>query len=62
MGLTRGREVHVHGIGRLVVLDRMHQRKRNQIDIFMDSYEEAMEFGVQELTISWNDDLQRDNG
>jgi 3D (Asp-Asp-Asp) domain-containing protein len=55
-GLTRGKEVHVEGIGKVVVLDRMHHRKRNQIDLYMENYEDAVEFGVKELTISWTED------
>ncbi len=55
-GLTRGKEVHIEGIGKVVVLDRMHHRKRNQIDLYMESYEDAVEFGVQELTISWTEE------
>lgn len=53
IGLTRGKEVHIEGHGKVVVLDRMHYRKRNQIDILMTSYEDAIEFGVQERVISW---------
>ncbi len=55
-GLTRGKEVHIEGIGKVVVMDRMHYRKRNQIDLYMESYKEAVEFGVKELTISWTED------
>ncbi len=54
LGLTRGQEVHIEGHGKMIVLDRMHRRKRNQIDIFMETYEDAIEFGVQQLVISWN--------
>ncbi len=54
MGLNRGQEVFVEGIGKFVVLDRMHRRKTNQIDIFMEKYEDAIRFGVQEVVISWN--------
>ena len=54
LGLTRGQEVHIEGYGKMIVLDRMHKRKRNQIDIFMEKYEDAIEFGVQELVIRWN--------
>jgi len=32
-GLTRGKEVLIEGIGKVVVMDRMHYRKRNQIDL-----------------------------
>ena len=53
LGLTRGQEVLVEGLGKRVVMDRMHRRKKNQIDIFMDSHENAVNFGVQELVISW---------
>jgi len=60
IGLTRGKEVHVEGIGKLVVLDRMHRRKTNQIDIFMETYDEAIRFGVQELKISWITDRGND--
>ena len=55
-GLTRGKEVHIEGIGKVVVLDRMHYRKRNQIDLYMENYKDAVEFGVKELTISWTED------
>ena len=55
-GLTRGKEVHIEGIGKVVVLDRMHYRKRNQIDLYMEKYEDAVEFGVKELTISWTEE------
>jgi 3D (Asp-Asp-Asp) domain-containing protein len=55
MGLTRGKEVHVEGIGWLTVLDRMHQRKSKQIDIFMKDREEAVQFGNQKVTILWHE-------
>lgn len=55
-GLTRGKEVHIEGIGKVVVMDRMHHRKRNQIDLYMERYEDAVEFGVKELTISWTEE------
>ena len=55
-GLTRGKEVHIEGIGMVVVMDRMHHRKRNQIDLYMEKHKDAVEFGVKELTISWTED------
>jgi 3D (Asp-Asp-Asp) domain-containing protein len=58
MGLTRGKEVHVEGIGWLTVLDRMHQRKSNQIDIFMENYEDAVLFGTQRVTLRWEERVQ----
>ena len=61
-GLTRGREVDIQGFGKMVVLDRMHKRKKNQIDIYMEKYEDAIEFGVQELKITWNLDEKEEKG
>lgn len=55
IGLTRGKEVHVQGLGKMIVMDRMHHRKRNQIDLYMDKYEDAVQFGVQDLTIYWTE-------
>ena len=55
-GLTRGKEVHIEGIGDVVVMDRMHHRKRNQIDLYMENYEDAVDFGVKELIISWTEE------
>ncbi len=57
-GLTRGKEVYIEGIGKMVVMDRMNRRKRNQIDLYMEKYEDAVRFGVKELTISWTEDTQ----
>ena len=56
LGLTRGKEVYVKGYGKKVVKDRMHYRKRNQIDLFMEEYDDAIQFGVRELEISWEAD------
>lgn len=55
-GLTRGKEVHIEGIGNVIVMDRMNRRKRNQIDLYMERYEDAVEFGVKELSITWTED------
>jgi 3D (Asp-Asp-Asp) domain-containing protein len=57
IGLTRGKIVFVEGLGRFTVLDRMHERKRRQIDIFMGNNREARKFGVQRLTIRWQEPL-----
>ena len=57
-GLTRGKEVYIEGIGKVVVMDRMNRRKRNQIDLYMEKYEDAVRFGVKELTISWTEESQ----
>ncbi len=53
IGLTRGKEVHIEGIGKRIVLDRMNKRKRNQIDLYMERYEDAVKFGVREVKITW---------
>lgn len=58
VGLTRGKEVHIEGIGKRVVMDRMHSRKKNQIDLYMERYEDAVQFGVQELSITWTEEGQ----
>ncbi len=58
LGLTRGKEVYVKGYGKKVVMDRMHRRKRNQIDLFMEEYDDAMQFGIRELEISWEEDAR----
>lgn len=34
-----------------VVEDRMHQRKTNNIDVWMDSKEKALKFGIAQATI-----------
>ena len=34
----------------------MNHRKRNQIDLYMERYEDAVRFGVKELTISWTEE------
>jgi 3D (Asp-Asp-Asp) domain-containing protein len=53
LGLTRGTKVHIEGIGTRIVLDRMHRRKKNQIDIYMEDYNDAVNFGIKKVTISW---------
>ena len=58
VGLTRGMEVHIEGIGKRIVMDRMHSRKKNQIDLYMERYEDAVRFGVKDLTITWTEDGQ----
>ena len=55
-GLTRGKKVFVDGYGEFEVLDRMHKRKKNQIDIFMMEYKDAIQFGVKEVKITWREE------
>jgi len=56
-GLTRGTSITVddgNKVRKLVVKDRMHRRKRNQIDIYMKTSKAAKAFGRQFVTIYWN--------
>jgi len=53
LGLTRGTEVQIEGVGKRTVMDRMDARKRNQIDLFMEELDDATLFGVRELVINW---------
>jgi 3D (Asp-Asp-Asp) domain-containing protein len=53
LGLTRGQEVYIEGLGKLVVLDRTNSNRKNQIDIYMESYTQAVSFGVQDVEIRW---------
>lgn len=57
LGITRYKKIYIEGMGIKIVKDRMHYRKRNQIDIYMDSLKKAKEFGVQKLDIYWVDIL-----
>ncbi len=45
--LRFGDKINVHGIGTFEFQDRMHKRKRRQIDIFMKSTKRALQFGVK---------------
>ena len=42
-----GDKVYVNGIGVFEFQDRMHKRKKRQIDIFMKSTKNALKFGVK---------------
>jgi len=54
-GLERGTKVRVEGFEmEFVVLDRMHRRWSNKVDIYMGTDEKAARaFGTRELRISW---------
>jgi 3D (Asp-Asp-Asp) domain-containing protein len=54
-GLTRGTIVRVEGFDQeFVVLDRMHRRWSNKIDIYMgNDVQAARDFGERKLRISW---------
>ncbi len=44
-GLEFGDRITIEGMGFFRFEDRMHSRKRRQVDIFMESLEKAKEFG-----------------
>lgn len=44
-GLRFGDRIHLIGIGDFVIQDRTHERWRKRIDIYMESYREALQFG-----------------
>lgn len=48
LGLKFGAHILLEDIGIFVFEDRMHKRKRLQVDIFMDKTEDALEWGVKE--------------
>ena len=54
-GLTRGRQVRIEGLpGEYVVLDKMAQRWRKKIDIYMgDDVRAARRWGVRKVRIFW---------
>ena len=54
-GLTYNKKVRIEGLpGVYKVLDKMHARWKNRIDIYMGENEElANEWGRQKVTISW---------
>ena len=45
--LKFGDIIHLENIGSCEFQDRMHRRKRKQVDLFMWEYKDAIEFGVQ---------------
>ena len=50
MGMKLGTKVRIGNLGTFVVKDRTHWRNRANIDIYMISYEEALEFGRRKYT------------
>lgn len=55
-GLKRHKKVRIHGLpGEYVVLDKMHRRWENRIDIYMgEDVEAARRFGKRRVRISWD--------
>ncbi len=54
-GLTNGKKVHIDGLeGEFVILDVMHKKWKNKIDIYMGlDRKKALKFGRKKLTIRW---------
>lgn len=54
-GLTQGVEVQIQGLpGTYVVMDKLHKRWRQRIDIYMgEDVEAAKQWGKQKVTIRW---------
>lgn len=50
MGMKLGTKVRIGNLGTFVVKDRTHWRNRANIDIYMISYEEALDFGRRKYT------------
>jgi len=54
-GLRNGSKVKIQGLpGEYLVLDKMHKRWKNKIDIYMGTnYKKAKTWGKQNVVISW---------
>jgi len=55
LGLKQGVKVKVNGRGVYSVEDRMHERKRSQLDIAIKSKQEALRNGVQKGIAQWTE-------
>ncbi len=53
-GLKLGTKIRIKDRGTFVVKDRTNRRNRGNIDIYMLSYEEALQFGRQKYTLVKN--------
>lgn len=51
--LSFGTEVKIEGLGNYIVEDVCGAIKGNKLDIFFNSHEEALEFGVKNLIVEW---------
>ena len=49
--LPPGTVVEIEGLGRRVVQDKGEAIKGNRIDIFFDSHQEALDFGIQDIKL-----------
>lgn len=53
-GLKHKTEVEIVGMGQFIVLDKMHRRWSNKIDILMKDKASARKWGKRKVTIRWN--------
>ena len=51
-GWVFGRRVYIEGHGIFIITDLMHERKKQQIDIFRFSTKKAMKFGRKSLRVA----------
>jgi 3D (Asp-Asp-Asp) domain-containing protein len=48
-GLRFGDRIHLIGYGNFVIQDRTHARWKNRIDVYMESYQDALKFGKRKM-------------
>ena len=53
-GLKLGTEINISDMGTFIVKDRTSRRNRGNVDIYMTSYEKALQFGRQKHTLVLN--------
>jgi 3D (Asp-Asp-Asp) domain-containing protein len=53
-GLKLGTKIRISDMGTFIVKDRTSRRNRGNIDIYMLSYKEALQFGRQKYTLVQN--------
>ncbi len=50
-GLGFGDKVFINGLGEFEIQDRTHFRKKQLVDVYMDCYKSAVQFGVKKLNM-----------
>jgi 3D (Asp-Asp-Asp) domain-containing protein len=53
-GLKLGTKIKIDNVGTFIVKDRTARKNRGNVDIFMNSYTEALQFGRQKSTLVLN--------
>ena len=62
-GLKLGTKIKISDLGTFIVKDRTSRRNRGNVDIYIPSYEKALQFGRQAYTLVLNEeDLRLLNG